>query len=42
MSLNVSVDSFGNDFLHQFASALKQADGAVGFGLAVVRVVWFV
>jgi len=34
--IRVVENLFGNDFLKQFATALKEADGVVGFGETVV------
>ncbi len=33
----VDVDAFSGDLLHQLASTLQQADGAVGLSLAIIR-----
>ncbi len=42
MVSDLDVYTFGDDFFHQLASTFQQADGAVGLGLAVVWVVWFI
>jgi len=40
MMMRVREDAFGNDFLKQFAAALKEADRAVGSGEMVIRFGW--
>ena len=37
MSVDVSVDSLGNDLLEEFSRAFHEADGAVCFWYAVIR-----
>ncbi len=42
MSLDLDVYSFGDDFFHQLAGTLQQADGPICLGLAIVGLVGFV
>jgi len=42
MLSDITVESLSHDLFQYFPSALKEADGAVCFGLAVVRLVRFV
>lgn len=35
--VNITNDAFGNDFLEELAATLKEGNGAIGFGEAIVR-----